>query len=200
MPVNLATPPPESTQVLQDTLQRWVNQPSLAPQSSNIGISFATDAGVQVQLPHPVYNLSLADLVAGKTLTAATLVSWRYLLNDSETTAMAEVSPSAAGQASALTMINRGPFVASLVQAVDAAGANTAFNTGTYEVAVLSIPALYVMALWLRSATPGGGTLIPLSPAPTQLTAGQSYTEPAFLLALAPLAQQKSSTGGSALA
>jgi hypothetical protein len=200
MPVNLATPPAESTQVLQATLQSWVNQPSLAPLASHIGISFATDSGVQVQLPHPVYNLSLADLAAGKPLTAATLVSWRYLLNDSESTAMAEVAPSTAGHASALTMINRGPFVASLVQAVDAAGANAAFKAAPYEVAVLSIPALYVMALWLRSATPGGGTLIPLDPAPTQLTAGQSYTEPAFLAALAPLAQQKSNGGGSALA
>jgi hypothetical protein len=200
MAINLAIAPVESTHALQTTLQSWIDQPSTAPQAVHAGIDFAGEAGVQVQLPHPVYNLSLADIVAGKNLSAATLVSWRYLLTDATSSAMAEVASTGANQPDGITMINTGPFVASLVSAVDAAEKNPAFNAGAYEIAVLSIPALYVMALWLRSSTPGGGTVIPLAPAPSQLTAGQSYTEAALLAALLPLAKQKTASGGGALA
>jgi hypothetical protein len=204
MPITNATAPEASLQVLRSTVQNWVTHPTSAPQAENAGLSFVADGGVDIHLPHPVYNLGLSDLVSGKGLSAAVLVSWRYLLSDGESTAMAEVTQSSGtqssvGQTHSFSMLNRGPFVASLVQTVDAAEKNATLQAGNYEVAVLHVPALYAMALWLRSQTPGGGTLIPLTPAPASLTAGQSYTEQAFVQALLPSAEQSLKAGGAAL-
>jgi len=210
MPITVATAPPQSVQILNSTIQNWMNHPSTSPRQENTGLNFAGANGIDVHLPHPVYNLSLTDLALGKGLTAATLVSWRYVLSDGDSAALAEVSqPRGALQASgedaavaapALSLLNRGPFVSSLVQTVDAAGKNPALQSGTYEIAVLSIPALYVMALWLRAKVPGGGSLIPLAPTDAALVAGQTYTESSFLQALTPVAQRSLQIGDAAKA
>lgn len=214
MAINIATAPEQSMQVLTSTVQNWLTHPITAPQSANAGISFASDAGIDVHLPHPAYNLGLTDIVSGKGLAAAALVAWRYLLSDGETTAMAEItqhapaaaapaggagSPAPATQAApAFTMLNRGPFVSSMVDAVNAAQSNVKLTAGNYEIASLNVPALYISALWLKSANPGGGNVIPLAPAPSYLTAGQSYTEAAFLAAITPAAQAGLESGGAA--
>jgi hypothetical protein len=209
MPIIVATAPPQSIQILNSTIQNWMNHPTTSPRQENSGINFAAENGIDIHLPHPVYNLSLTDLALGKGLAASKLVAWRYVLSDGDSAVLAEVSqPRHAGQtgepnaaaAPALSMINRGPFVSSLVQTVDAAGKNPALQSGSYEIAVLSIPALYVMALWLRSKVAGGGSLIPLAPTDPALVAGQTYTEAVFLQALTPVAQRSMQIGEAARA
>jgi hypothetical protein len=209
MPITVATAPPQSTRILNSTIQNWMNHPSTSPRQENAGINFAAENGIDVHLPHPVYNLSLTDLALGKGLAAATLVSWRYVLSDGDSAVLAEVSQpwggslatgENAGAAPALSMINRGPFVSALVQTVDAAGKNPALQSGSYEIAVLHIPALYVMALWLRAKLSGGGSLIPLAPTDAALVAGQTYTESSFLQALTPVAQRSLQIGDAAKA
>ncbi|HEY4359073.1 MAG TPA: hypothetical protein VGN16_25225 [Acidobacteriaceae bacterium] len=205
MAINIANAPEQSMQVLTSTVQNWMAHPITAPQAANAGISFVADSGIDVHLPHPAYNLGAADIVSGKGLAAAVLVSWRYLLSDGETTAMAEIAQQPAGHAASATpaapvfsMLNRGPFVSSLVDAVNSAQSNTHLTTGNYEVASLNIPALYIVALWLKSPNPGGGAVVPLAPAPSYLNAGQTYTEAAFLAAITPAAQAAVEGGGAA--
>jgi hypothetical protein len=202
MPIKTATAPPDSLAALTSTLQSWVTHPSGAPGAAAAGISFAAATGVDIKLPHPVYDVGLKDLAAGKGLTKATLVSWRYLLSDGESTSVAEVSePRGKKQPRAFAMLNRGPFVASLVETVENATKNKAFAKSKYELAVLHIPALYVLALWLRSGTKTGkGVVIPLAPAPAPLTAGKSYSEEEFVAALAPAAKSADTESGPALA
>ena len=199
MAISIATAPAQNLAVLNATVRNWVEHPASAPATEHAGISFVSDEGINVHLPHPVYNLGLADIVAGKGLAAATLVSWRYLLTDGETTAMAEVAQASPDAAPAFAALNRGPFVASLVESVNSAQSNTTLQSGNYEIATLNIPALYVVALWLKSATPGGGTVLPLAPAPAFLTAGQHYTEAAFTDALLAPARASQGAAGAAL-
>jgi hypothetical protein len=199
MAITLATAPAESLSELRSKVEMWHAQPATSPSALHIGINLAAESGVDVQLPHPVYDVPLSDLAAGKGLANAQLTAWRYLLNDGASTAMAEVSAPKAAQPHTLSMLNRGPFISSLVHAVAAAESDASL-AGNYEVATINIPGLYVVALWLRSQTPGQGIVIPLDPAPPQLTAGQKYTEAQFADALAPAAKQVLAASGPALA
>jgi hypothetical protein len=203
MAVTVATPPDQSLQVLTATVQNWMTHLTSAPHTENTGISFAGPDGIHVHLPHRVYTMSLTDLAQGRTLAAASPVAWRYVLTDGDSAAIAEIAqmPQPNGtQIPAFSMINRGPFVASLIQTVDAVAKNSTVVTSNFEVAVIHIPALYVMALWLQARAPGGGSVVPLAPAPGVLNAGQSYTEHAFIQALVPMAQRSLQQGGSARA
>lgn len=201
MPIKTATAPPESLQALTSTLQGWVSHPAGAPRAAAAGISFEAAKGVDIKLPHPVYDVGLKDLADGKGLSKAALVSWRYLLSDGESTSIAEVStPRGKKQPHAFAMLNRGPFVASLVETVEAATKNKTLAKTKYDLAVLHVPALYVLALWLRSDKAGKNIVIPLAPAPAPLTAGKSYSEEEFAAALVPAAKAAVAEGGSALA
>ena len=199
MAIKLATAPPDSLSALRSKVELWQAQPAMSPAAHHVGVNFAAETGVDVQLPHPVYDVALSDLAAGKGLTNAHVTAWRYLLNDGATTAMAEVTAPKAAQPHTLSMINRGPFISSLVHTVDAAE-NDATLAGNYEVATINIPGLYVVALWLRAQPPGQSVVIPLDPAPPQLIAGQKYTEAQFADALAPAAKQVIDASGPALA
>jgi len=201
MSIKTATAPPESLAALTSTLQAWVSHPAGAPRAASTGVSFAAEKGVDIRLPHPVYDVSLNDLAKGKGLSKALLVSWRYLISDGDSTSVAEVSaPRSKKQPHAFAMLNRGPFVSSLVETVEAATKNTTLTKGKYELAVVHVPALYVLALWLRSDKPGKSIVIPLAPAPSPLTAGKSYSEEEFAGALVPAAKAAVAEGGSALA
>jgi hypothetical protein len=203
MAVSVATPPAQSLQVLTATIQNWMTHPTSAPDPENTGISFAGPDGINVHLPHPVYNLSLTDLALGRSLASASPVAWRYVLSDGDSAAIAEVAqvPQPSGpQVPTFSMINRGPFAASLIQTVDLVARSSTVQTSNFEVAVVHIPALYIMALWLQARVPGSGSIIPLAPAPSPLNPGQSYTEHAFIQALSPLAQRSLQQGGSARA
>jgi hypothetical protein len=201
MSIKTATAPPESLQALTTTLQSWVTHPAGAPRAAAAGVSFEAEKGVQIKLPHPVYNVSLKDLADGKGLSTATLVSWRYLLSDGESTSVAEVSaPRSKKEPHAFAMLNRGPFVGSLVETVDAATTNKAFASTKFEMAVLHVPALYALALWLRADKAAKNIVIPLAPAPAPLTAGKSYSEDEFVAALLPAAKAAVADGGAALA
>ena len=202
MPIKTASAPPASLAALTSTLQSWVTHPASAPPTAAAGISFAAPKGLDIKLPHPVYEVALKDLASGKGLTKAKLVSWRYLLSDGESTSVAEVSePKTKKQAPAFAMLNRGPFVGSLVETVEKATKSKALAKSSYELAVLHIPALYVLALWLRgSGKSAKNVVIPLAPAPASLTAGKSYSEDELVAALEPSAKAADTAGGPALA
>ncbi|MGH9664788.1 MAG: hypothetical protein ACRD9L_10225 [Bryobacteraceae bacterium] len=173
MSIKTASAPEQSLTALHTTIDRWVNEPASAPQAVSAGVNFATDEGIEVRLPHPVYDLALQDLAAGKGLGAARIVSWRYLLTDGQVTISAEVSAPANNAPHQLALLNRGPFVNSFVSTVDSAEKDTGIAVGDYEIALISIPGLYVMALWLRAPQTGKGAVIPLAPAPPELAAGR---------------------------
>lgn len=200
MPIKIANAPEQSLTALHTSIDRWIQQPANAPQTVSAGINFAGDEGVEVRLPHPVYDVALKDLADGKGLAAAHVVSWRYLLTDGQSTVSAEVSAPQNNAAHQLALLNRGPFVNSFVSSVDSAEKDAGLAAGDYEVALINIPGLYVMALWLRASQPGKGVVIPLAPAPPELTAGRHYMEADFASALAPSANQVLTHGGAALA
>ena len=142
--------------------------------------SGARENALRLAPVHQVFTATLTDVVEDRVLAAAQETSWR----DVTGTTAAEVAPRDGRYV--LTSENQGPFVAATADALERAKQ----LDGDYELRVLSIPALYVVALWLHADSTD--VLIPLAPAPNGLTANEPYDEASFTAALRPLAEKRS--------
>ncbi len=145
--------------------------------------------------PHPVYFVPLDALADGKLLAAAKQTSWRYLLvQDNAAIAEAELSvgrrgaKGAAGRPLEFAGLTHGPFAAATVDALGAAERLPQVASSDYELRLLRIPAVYLVALWLHGAT--DDILIPMGDPPGGLKKNQPYTESAVIEALRGAAGQ----------
>ena len=150
--------------------------------------------------PHPVYYAPLDALAAGKLLDAATQTSWRYLLVQNDTP-VAEAELSADGRSAGklkgkrssskpLTFlgVSQGPFTEATVEALHAAERLPKIATADYELRLLKVPAVYLAALWLHSAT--DNILIPMGNPPGGLKRNRPYSEKQVIKALERLAER----------
>jgi hypothetical protein len=127
--------------------------------------------------PHQMYTLD-ADAVLSGGLGGAEPAGWRFLVTDRDrVVASAEL----AGEAGEAPLLNGGPYVASTAEAIDELERLPQIADGDYELRILKVPALYVVAAWLAGERP---TLVPLAPAPSFLEAGRPYSEAEFMAAL----------------
>ncbi len=78
-----------------------------------------------------------------------------------------------------------GPLQRALAQTIEAATKSTARDK--VRMAVLRVPALYLLALWLHDD--GGDRLVPVPPSPVPLKAGESYPADRALASLAEAAK-----------
>jgi hypothetical protein len=191
MPLRDATPPPDAAPLVSAGLADI--EGARRPQVQGVAAAAAEPAPAQVLSdPHPVHTLGLDDLTAGRGLADAPLVAWRYMVSaGGKPAAAAEVTVDRAGRPVAFDHVNRGPFVAATARARKAAAKLPSVRDANVEVRVLRIPALYVMALWLKHLDGGEDTVIPLDPAPDFLEAKRAYTEDEFLQALAAPARAR---------
>ena len=144
---------------------------------------------INVTAPHPVYVLGLSDLVE-PDLKRARPTGWRYLVEaDGDVVAAAETAQRDE-QTHAFTQLNHGPFVNGTVTALSEAERLAAERD--FELRILSVPALYVHALWLQPVGTEGeaATLIPLAPAPPGIDANRAYPEAELLTVLAARARE----------
>jgi len=137
----------------------------------------------------------LDALAQGKLLEAARQTSWRYLLiQDNAAVAEAELSvgrrgaKGAAGRSLEFVGLTHGPFAAATIDALDAAERLPQVASDDYELRLLKIPAVYLVALWLHGTRED--ILIPMGNAPGSLKSNQPYTESAVIAALRGPAEQ----------
>jgi hypothetical protein len=71
--------------------------------------------------------------------------------------------------------VNTGPFVAATRDGIAQAEALPDVQNGAFELTLLRVSALYVIALWLKNSRGGEDIIIPLPPAPPYLTAGRPH-------------------------
>ena len=148
--------------------------------------------------PHPVYVATLDDLAAGKLLAAAKQTGWRYLLaQNDEIVAEAELTEGrhaakaakgAKREDLAFAGLTHGPFTGATVDGLHAAERLPQVEKADYELRLLKVPAVYLVALWLHGADED--LLVPLGPPPAGLKKNKAYTEAAVLRALRPTVAQ----------
>jgi hypothetical protein len=191
MPIHLPDAPDQASQVARGQLSLILSSPHAEGEGQLQAMSLAATAGnLSLSQPHRVYTATAADVLAGSILSSAKEDSWRYLVfsNGDEAVAAVEVI-SRDGGAMELAHINEGPFVAGTVEAIAAAADRLANDPHDFELRLLRIPSLYLIALWLHAND--ADEVIPIAPAPAGLQAGETIAEAALAAALRPLAEQR---------
>jgi len=178
MPIRLASLPDHLPQAAVNALQRAIGGLRLP------AIETAKAGSLQMALGHPVYDMSAADVVAGRRLDAAVLTAWRQLI-EHEGVPSATVELPAGAPSDRFTVVN-GPFVAGLAAAVTrAAELPHVGSEGSFELRVLRVSALYAELLWLSSRSEAHhDVLLPIAPAPPPLDPGKTYDADDALAAL----------------
>jgi hypothetical protein len=132
-------------------------------------LAAAAPSQLAVAAPHDVYVLGLQALADGHGLERAEWVSRRVLVLDGDRPIAAAELDDPDGQGGLTT--TEGRFAAATAGAVEQAEA----WPGEYELRLLRIPALYLMALWLKDRDGSDDLLVPLEPAPAGLEAGRRH-------------------------
>ena len=148
-------------------------------------------------VPHPVYAVGLEQIAQRELLSSATLVAWRYLLlDDQQVRCAVEVDVRAEDRQLNFSHINRGPFVASSVESITVAETLAPVQQHDYELRLLKIPGLYLLALWLHGPDE---IIVPVAPAIPGLVSNVPYNESDLLAVLQPMAEERLSQEGNDL-
>ncbi len=181
MPIRLVDPPPAGIDRIRSELQELFAEPELL--QGPLGA-----AGLErlvLAAPHHVFTVGLQDLVE-RGLEAATATSVRHLILDGGQP-VASVELDLDGS---FNHVNEGPFVAGTAAAMLAAEAMAEVQAGSFELRVLRISALHVMALWLKDVAGSNDVLVPLSPGPVRLEPGRPLDIGQFTAVVQELARE----------
>jgi len=142
--------------------------------------------------PHPVYIATLDDLAKGKLLADARQTGWRYLLvHGDAAVGEAELSTESRGSKAAKSAktkepqflgLTHGPFTGATIDALHAAESLPQIAKADYELRLLKVPAVYLVALWLHGGN--DDILIPMDQPPAGLKKNKPYTEAGIIRAL----------------
>ncbi len=188
MPVSLAQPPQAVAELTRNKIQEIAQRQDFRVES----LAAAVPAQISLSSGHAVYNLGLRDLLDGKSLEQRAITSWRFIVQNSnaEPTAAETLSGGASGPAE-FSSVNAGPFVQGTKDAFAAVSADPAFAVGDWEMRLLRVPALFIMAVWTHEKSGKDDRLVPIQPAPTYLSAGKTYSWTEFLSAVRSYAEAR---------
>ncbi len=184
MPLRVAEPP----SAVLEAAAAHVHQLA-SPRGVFTALRDAVREQLSLVAPHRMFTLGL-DAATGTGLAQAQPSGWRYLVADrGRVVASAELADDAGGS----PLLNAGPFVSSTAAAIDALERIPEVAEGDFEMTLLKVPALYVVAAWLRGDR---ALIVPLEPVPSFLQAGRAYTEDEFVSALQEPAKRISTADG----
>lgn len=197
MTIHLPDAPDDASQVAHNQLSTILSVTHADGPGHLHAMSLALNAGKLIlSQPHRVYTATPTDVLAGSILASATEDSWRYLVirNDDDVVAAVEVT-SRDGGPMELAHINEGPFVVGTVAAIAIAEEQLENDPNDFELRLLRIPSLYLMALWLHADN--SDELITIAPAPPGLRANEVIGEAQLTGALRPLAEERTQSENS---
>ena len=176
---------------LRTALEGLLATPSPAALALSARSEDDSSPGLAAAAPHLVYCLGLDDVVEGRFLAAAKATNWRYiLLEGNNAPAAAGLAINDEGEVGGFAYVDRGPFVESTGVATALAEGLESVQERDYELRLLSVPSLYLVALWLHGED---NLLLPLAPAPGGLESLQPYTEEQLFAALQELIERRTS-------
>jgi hypothetical protein len=185
MPLQVAKPPTAARKAVHSMLGRLI-----ATDADHVSaLRAASPDSVAISTPHRVAILGLDKIHSGMSLhSAAHRKSWRFLVHKGDkVVATANSSVSGKGK-HGFAHITDGPFVAGTERAIRHAESLTAVKKGRFEPIWLQVPAIHVVALWLRNLDKDADLIIPISPAPRGLRPDRPLGTSAFVAVAAKLA------------
>ncbi len=187
MTIHFMQPPADAQAALHVGLKSVAQARSV---TSNVLLAARRSDAPADGIPHPIYTLDLQDIIKAQTLSGARLIGWRYLVGDAHSTPLAAEVHSHASQHT-FAGINEGPFTNQTRITLDMVEKNPLVQSGNYELRVLRIPALFVMALWLKDISGNNDLIVPMAPTFTGIEAQHTYPVAEFMGLLHTAAQTR---------
>jgi hypothetical protein len=160
MPLHLPDPPADVPDKVKSKLHAFADSAKFSTKA----LRGAHKDRLDLSTPHEVFTMGLDDITSGAALDRAQPVGWRYLVMDGgQLIASAETTLAPDGSHE-VSQFNEGPFVAETDKAIKAIRKLPQLEAAGFELRLLRIPALYMMALWLHA--PATDLLVPLAPSP----------------------------------
>ncbi len=178
-------PPKASLAALRESLGALAERGSF----SAGGLREARAEQIGATTPHQVFNLTLEDARAGKSIERARSSGWRYLLSVDDRVVASAETESRKGARHAFSHVNSGPFVAGTVEALAVAERVADEQEGELELRLIHVPALYLMSVWLHPSGDGDSVFVPIAPAPSGFEPNRVYTSEEFASRLAEVAK-----------
>lgn len=187
MAINLPTPPEEGLEVLRAAITRLMRRPETHTFAATAGVA---PQYISVTAPHRVYFVGADEVAAGRLLEAALLEGWRYIVLARERPLFAaELSFVAEGKPLEFSHSNAGPYVEGTIKGVRVAEGLEVIRSGNFELRLLEVPSLSLNALWFHAE--GRDFLLPMPPAPSELSPYHLYTEKELLAILSAVATKR---------
>ena len=178
MPLRVMQPPDAVQQAAADHVHQLASPRGVFPALRDV-----VREELVLTAPHRIYTAGL-DALLNRSLDGAVFTGWRYLVADRDRiVASAEL----VGDTGESPLLNGGPYVASTATAIDELEQLPEVTTSDFELRLLKVPALHVVAAWLVGDQQ---LVIPLAPAPSFLEPGRPYPESDFAEAIRGPAQQ----------
>jgi len=196
MGIQLATPPPESAALVTSAVVSVSQTQSDAAAKIN---QSPDPSQLNSALPHPVYQLDVADIQQGKNLDSARRVGWRFLILDGTRT-VAAIELTYGYDRLEFSQMETGPFVEATREALRILEDTPSVQDGMYEFRLLRAPGVYVMAVWLKDLQGDKDIVQPLAPIPGSSGRGGASlmeNQSSFVASMMPLADQAMSFHGS---
>ena len=196
MPLRLIQPVASVAEVVRAQLAGMAQQ----QQFRTRGLAAARPATLGLAAPHPVFNLRLDEIGQPGALDRAAMTGWRYLVTSgSSVIAAAEASASHAKGRASFSSANEGVFVQASAEAIANAEGWPEIRAGRYALGLIRVPALYVVALWLRDedGKDSGDRFVPLAPAPAPLAGGKRIGSVEFEQALVEIKRRRGASKGT---
>lgn len=209
MPLHLPTPPAAVVRVVRAALESPTARhaariPGLRVPPSRL----MADQPMQIHrldlTPRPARPGTPGGSAVPDLFRASRPVGWRFTVRvDGEPVAAAETMDTPDG--AAFRQFGTGPFIGAALRALGQARLLPEVRSATYEPRLLSVPDLYMMALWLHrtgrgesAAAPGtDDLLVPLAPAPPGFVAHRAHRVDELLPVLAGRAALRMLAGTS---
>lgn len=159
---------------ISDRLSDLADRPNYAKRELTETLAGAGPKALDIAIPHDIYNLSLTSLVEAANPDDAEPVGRRCLVTSGGATIASVELPDPDGAKGVIT--THGGFTEATVEAVHGIEGLSEVEGGDYDLRMLRVPALYLMALWLKDRQGSDDIFVPLEPAPSELEAGARYS------------------------
>lgn len=181
MSIKMRKDPIEAKEMMRTNLSRMMaKQAFRTPNLSRLSRE-RTDRIPEVQSALPTYNLGLEDLTRERDMKRAKEVGWRYLLKeDQEVIASVDILTKR-NEEPVFAQTNEGPYVRGMSKALTRVTEVDVVQRRDFEARVLTIPALRIVALWLKDDEGDEDIIMPIEPTPPPLVANREMSVEEFL-------------------
>jgi hypothetical protein len=157
------------------------------------GAAALPQGSLQMSQPLPLYTVDLSAIQDEGFIAHARQVGWRYMIfgQGSNLVALADIDDTGQAGKSQFKRLTRGPIAQKLLDAIGVAENTFAASPSAYEIRVLEILELYVVAVWIANSS---NSFIPVAEG-TAANPAKIYVDPSFPSRIVKLAQLRGQRG-----